>query len=290
MRAVPALLVGNFLRLEKHIYENPAYCRPFRTTITKSSAARHSYSSHIRATSWDVDGTVCVYEILENAMPAGGLVAQSSKSEVTKLAPRLVVDAPNRPTRGDAEAAVHTLLQWAGDDPARSGLIDTPKRVTKAFEEYFAGYKVDAAELLRRTFDETEGYDEMVILRDIEFTSFCEHHLAPIMGRAHIAYIPVNRVVGISKLARVVDAFARRLQIQERLTAQIADTIDEVLQPKGVGVVIEATHHCMTTRGVKQHGTSMVTSRILGQIRKDPATRREFLSLLGHRSQGAMPV
>ncbi|MEO1018472.1 MAG: GTP cyclohydrolase I FolE [Pseudomonadota bacterium] len=202
----------------------------------------------------------------------------------------MVLENNDRPTRGEAEAAVHTLLRWTGDDPARGGLIDTPRRVTRAFEEYFSGYAVDPPELLRRTFDETDGYDEMVILRDIEFTSFCEHHLAPIMGRAHIAYIPVSRVVGISKLARVVDAYARRLQIQERLTAQIADTINDVLEPKGVGVVIEATHHCMTTRGVRQHATSMVTSRLLGQMRKDASTRREFLSLLPHKATGATPT
>ncbi len=217
-------------------------------------------------------------------------MAHSPDTSVTKLTPRLVTSAADKPTRSEAEAAVRTLLLWTGDEPTRQGLVDTPRRVVKAFEEYFAGYEVDPADVLRRTFDETEGYDEMVILRDIEFTSFCEHHLAPIKGRAHIAYIPVNRVVGISKLARVVDAFARRLQIQERLTAQIADTINNVLEPKGVGVVVEATHHCMTTRGVRQHATSMVTSRILGQIREDPATRREFLSLLSSNVRGATPV
>ena len=187
-----------------------------------------------------------------------------------------------RPTREAAEEAVRTLLRWAGDDPAREGLIDTPKRVARAYEEYFSGYGQDPYAILRRTFEETNGYDEMVVLRDIDFRSHCEHHVAPIVGRAHIGYLPNQRVVGISKLARAVDVYARRLQIQEKLTTEIADSIETVLQPRGVGVVIEAAHHCMTTRGVRKEGVLMVTSRMLGTFRSDPKTRREFLSMIGN--------
>ena len=187
-----------------------------------------------------------------------------------------------RPTRNEAEQAVRVLLRWAGDDPEREGLLDTPKRVARAYEEYFRGYRQDPYAILRRTFEETNGYDEMVVLRDIDFRSHCEHHVAPIVGRAHIGYLPSNRVVGISKLARVVDVYARRLQIQEKLTAEIADSIETVLQPRGVGVVIEAAHHCMTTRGVSKEGVLMVTSRMLGTFRTDPKTRREFLSMIGN--------
>jgi len=190
-------------------------------------------------------------------------------------------DSTGRPSREEAEAAVRTLLRWAGDDPAREGLLGTPGRVARAYEEFFAGYFQDPVEILQRTFEEVEGYDEMVLLRDIRFESHCEHHMAPIIGKAHVAYMPDNRVVGISKLARVVEAYARRLQIQEKMTAQIANTINEVLNPKGVAVVIEATHHCMTTRGVHKPGTSMVTSRMLGMFRTNASTRREFLSLVG---------
>ena len=186
-----------------------------------------------------------------------------------------------RPSREEALGAVETLIRWAGDDPAREGLAGTPERVVKSFAEFFEGYAVDPVELLERTFEEVEGYDEMVLLRDIRFESHCEHHMAPIIGKAHVAYMPDNRVVGISKLARVVEAYARRLQIQEKMTAQIANTIDEVLNPKGVAVVIEATHHCMTTRGIHKPGTSMVTSRMLGMFRTNASTRREFLSLVG---------
>ena len=186
-----------------------------------------------------------------------------------------------RPTREEALRAVETLLRWAGDDPTREGLTGTPERVVKSYQEFFEGYDVDPVELLERTFEEVEGYDEMVLLRDIRFESHCEHHMAPIIGKAHVAYMPNNRVVGISKLARVVEAYARRLQIQEKMTAQIANTINEVLNPKGVAVVIEATHHCMTTRGVHKPGTSMVTSRMLGMFRTNASTRREFLSLVG---------
>jgi len=194
---------------------------------------------------------------------------------------------PNRPSRAEAEAAVRTLLMWAGDDPDREGLIDTPSRVARAYEEWFAGYRTDPVEMLQRTFEETDGYDEMVVLRDIRFESFCEHHMAPIIGKAHIAYLPRNRVVGISKLARVVEVYTKRLQIQEKLTAQIANTLDEVLQPLGVGVVIEAQHQCMTTRGVHKPGVAMVTSRMLGAFRTDRETRREFLSLIQGPSLGS---
>ncbi|HEX6981034.1 MAG TPA: GTP cyclohydrolase I FolE [Alphaproteobacteria bacterium] len=189
-----------------------------------------------------------------------------------------------RPTRAEAEAAVRTLIRWAGDDPDREGLAETPARVVRAYEEWFSGYAIDPEEFLRRTFEETDGYDEMVVLRDIRFESFCEHHIAPIIGRAHVAYLPHKRVVGISKLARVVEAYAARLQIQEKLTAQIARTIHDVLRPRGVAVVIEATHQCMTTRGVHKSGVSMVTSQMLGSFRTDPRTRREFLSIIAERA------
>jgi GTP cyclohydrolase IA len=189
----------------------------------------------------------------------------------------------SKPSREEAEAAVRTLLRWAGDDPARAGLLGTPARVARAYEEWFGGYGQNPAELLRTTFDETGGYDEVILLRDVGFISHCEHHLAPIVGMAHVAYMPDCRVAGISKLARVVDVFARRLQIQERMTAQIADVIQEVLEPRGVGVVIEAVHHCMTTRGVQKHDSLMTTSRLTGIFRENPSTRREFLALLGKR-------
>ena len=190
------------------------------------------------------------------------------------------------PSQEEAEAAVRTLLRLAGEDPSREGLRDTPARVVKAYKELFGGYAIDPVALLQRTFEEVDGYDEMVLLRDIRLESYCEHHMVPIIGRAHVAYLPRNRVVGISKLARVVDAFSKRLQIQERLTVQIADTIDQVLQPEGVAVVIEAGHQCMTTRGVHKAGVSMVTSRMVGAFRTDPQTRREFLDLVGHRAPG----
>ncbi len=192
----------------------------------------------------------------------------------------------SRPSRAEAEAAVRTLLRWAGDDPTREGLRDTPSRVVRAYEEFFSGYHVDPVALLERTFEETEGYDEIVLLRDIRLESHCEHHMAPIIGRAHVAYLPHRRVVGISKLARVVDAYAKRLQIQEKLTAQIANTIQEVLQPRGVAVMVEATHQCMTTRGIHKPGSTMVTSRLLGAFRDDPTTRRELLALIGSHGSG----
>jgi GTP cyclohydrolase I len=192
-------------------------------------------------------------------------------------------DHANQPdvTREQAEEAVRTLLRWAGDDPAREGLIDTPKRVAKAYRDWFSGYESDPAEFLLRTFEEVGGYDQMVVLRDIQFESHCEHHLAPIIGRAHVGYMPTNRVVGISKLARVVDGFARRFQVQEKLTAEIAHCIQETLQPAGVAVVIDASHECMTTRGVHKRGVSMVTSQMLGSFRDDARTRMEFLQFIG---------
>ena len=186
-----------------------------------------------------------------------------------------------RPSRAEAESAVRTLLLWAGDDPDREGLIDTPSRVARAYEEFFAGYGHDPIEMLARSFEETDGYDEMVVLRDIRLESHCEHHMVPIIGKAHIAYLPNGRVVGISKLARVIETYAKRLQIQEKLTAQIANTIESVLKPKGVAVVIEAAHQCMTTRGVHKPGVTMVTSRMLGEFRTNDATRREFLAMIG---------
>jgi GTP cyclohydrolase I len=192
-----------------------------------------------------------------------------------------------RPTQDEAEAAIRTLLLWAGDDPNREGLLDTPKRVAKAYREWFCGYEDDPVELLARSFEEVEGYDEMVVLRDIRLESMCEHHMCPIIGKAHVAYLPSGRVVGISKLARVVEAYGKRLQIQEKMTAQIANTLNDVLKPKGVAVVIEAVHQCMTTRGVHKTGVSMVTSRMLGAFRADASTRREFMAMIqGSRGAG----
>jgi GTP cyclohydrolase I len=188
---------------------------------------------------------------------------------------------PRKPSRKQAEQAVETLLLWAGEDPRREGLLDTPKRVAEAYRDWFSGYKEDPVLFLRRTFEEVEGYDEMIMLRDIEFESHCEHHMAPIIGKAHVGYLPRNKVVGISKLARVVEAFARRFQVQEKMTAQIANCIEDVLKPNGVGVVIEAVHQCMTTRGIHKAGVSMVTSRMLGSFRKDARTRAEFLRMIG---------
>lgn len=189
---------------------------------------------------------------------------------------------PPRPDRASAEEAVRTLIQWAGDDPKREGLLDTPARVVRAYEEFFAGYLEDPVQILSRTFSEVEGYDEMIVMQDIRFESHCEHHMVPVIGKAHVAYLPDRRVVGISKLARLVDIYARRLQIQEKMTVQIADTLNEVLQPKGVAVVIEAAHQCMTTRGVHKPGARLVTSRMLGAFRSDSTTRREFLAIIGN--------
>ena len=189
----------------------------------------------------------------------------------------------NGVAREDALDAVRTLLRWAGEDPQREGLLETPKRVVDAYTDWFSGYSVDPREYLSRTFEETGGYDEMVVLRDIEFESHCEHHMAPIIGRAHVGYLPTGKVVGISKLARVVDVFARRFQVQEKMTSEIARCIDDVLQPIGVGVVIEAVHECMTTRGVHKRGVSMVTSQMLGSFRDDARTRAEFLTFINIR-------
>src|SRR5690349_24755231 len=195
---------------------------------------------------------------------------------------------PNDVTQAQAEEAVRTLLRWAGDDPTREGLLDTPRRVTKAYRDWFSGYADDPSEFLKRTFKEVEGYDEMVVLRDIEFESHCEHHMAPIIGRAHVGYLPTNKVVGISKLARVVDGYARRFQVQEKLTAQIARCINDVLKPRGVGVVINAIHQCMTTRGVHKRGVSMITSRMTGTFREDARTRAEFLQFIDMRAGKAV--
>jgi GTP cyclohydrolase I len=190
-------------------------------------------------------------------------------------------------TQADAEAAVRTLLQWAGEDPGREGLLDTPARVARAYKDWFSGYALDPSDYLRRTFKEVEGYDELIVLRDIAFESHCEHHMAPIIGRAHVGYLPSGRVVGISKLARVVEAYARRFQVQEKLTAQIAHCVLDVLQPRGVAVVVEASHECMTTRGIHKRGVSMVTSAMLGTFRDDARTRAEFLQFIGQT--GARP-
>ncbi len=191
-----------------------------------------------------------------------------------------------KPSRSDAEAAVRTLIRWAGDDPDREGLVDTPDRVVRSYEEFFSGYAADPKAILERTFEEVEGYDEIVLLRDIRLESHCEHHMVPIIGKAHVAYMPHRRVVGISKLARLVEAYAKRLQIQEKLTSQVANAIDEILQPLGTAVVVEAAHQCMTTRGVQKAGVTMVTSRMLGTFRENGETRRELLAMIGNTSSG----
>ncbi len=202
------------------------------------------------------------------------------KAQTRRLERVAVAQAPTeRPERAEVEQAIRTIIRWAGDDPGRDGLRDTPDRVARAFEEYFSGYAQDPTEILQKTFEEIEGYDEMIVLRGVRFESHCEHHMAPIVGRAWVAYIPRGRVVGISKLARLVDIYAKRLQIQEKMTAQIANTINDVLQPEGVGVIIKATHHCMTTRGAHKPGTDLVTSRMLGVFRDNALTRQELLGL-----------
>jgi GTP cyclohydrolase IA len=210
-----------------------------------------------------------------------------ASSKAADLADRAASRMSTRPTEKEAMDAVRTLIRWAGDDPTREGLIETPDRVVRAFDEWFAGYREDPAELLSKTFEEMNGYDELVILRNIRFESHCEHHLAPIIGQAHIAYLPDKRVVGISKLVRLVEVFAKRLQIQEKMTSQIAQTINDVMQPRGVGVVIEASHECMSTRGVHKPGLTMVTSEMIGALRNDPSTRREFLAVIGNPTSGA---
>ncbi len=197
--------------------------------------------------------------------------------KITQIPTKII----ERPSRKEAEDAVDTLLRWAGEDPSREGLADTPKRVAQAYEDWFSGYNEDPVDFLQRTFQEVCGYDEMIVLRDITFESHCEHHMAPIIGKAHVGYLPNDKVVGISKLARVVEAFARRFQVQEKMTAQIANCIQEVLKPKGVGVVIDAAHQCMTTRGIHKSDVTMVTSQMLGTFRKDARTRDEFLRMIG---------
>jgi len=206
----------------------------------------------------------------------GNLMSQNVHSLAGRA--RDVSNENQNPTRADVEAAVRTIIRWTGEDPQRDGLIETPSRVTRSLEEFFAGYKQDPVDILQKTFEEIEGYDEMITLRAIPFESHCEHHMAPIIGRAWIAYIPNGRVVGISKLARVVDVYAKRLQIQEKMTAQIANTINDVLKPQGVGVIIKAAHHCMSTRGVHKANTDLVTSRMLGCFRDNAMTRQEFLN------------
>jgi GTP cyclohydrolase I len=217
------------------------------------------------------------FEIGSSILPDRTAVVQTRCEELKKERSKKT----RRPDRSRAEEAVRTLLLWAGEDPDREGLVDTPKRVAHAYEDWFSGYKEDPVKYLRRTFEEVEGYDEMIVLRDITFESHCEHHMAPIIGKAHVGYLPSDKVVGISKLARVVDTFARRFQVQEKMTAQIANCINDVLAPRGVGVVIDASHQCMTTRGVHKSGLSMVTSQMLGLFRKDARTRAEFLRMLG---------
>jgi GTP cyclohydrolase I len=202
-----------------------------------------------------------------------------SSSNVQPLERGKTPEADAKPRRAEVEAAVRTLIRWTGDDPERDGLHETPSRVARAFEEFFVGYAQDPVGILQKTFEEIEGYDEMIVLRGIRFESHCEHHMAPIVGKAWVAYIPNGRVVGISKLARVVETYAKRLQIQEKMTAQIANTINEVLKPQGVGVIIKATHHCMTTRGIHKPDTDLVTSRMLGVFRENPITRQEFLNM-----------
>lgn len=206
---------------------------------------------------------------------------RTTQQKPTKEIDSIVKNSQLRPTRQEAEEAVRTLIRWAGDNPEREGLLETPKRVTKAYAEFFAGYQENPEQILSRTFDEVEGYDEIVLLRDIRFESHCEHHLVPIIGKAHIAYLPATKVVGISKLARLVDAFAKRLQIQEKLTVQIAQTLQQALKPKGVAVVIESDHACMTTRGVHKPGVKMITSRMMGVFRTDLEKRKEFYTLAG---------
>jgi GTP cyclohydrolase I len=220
---------------------------------------------------------------LDNGRALRGLKENISMSSNVRTLDRVrsLRPATVRPDRVDVEAAVRTIIQWTGDDPERDGLIETPARVTRAFEEFFVGYTQDPVEILQKTFEETEGYDEMIALRGIRFESHCEHHMAPIIGQAWVAYVPSGRVVGISKLARVVEVYARRLQIQEKMTAQIANTINDVLKPQGVGVIIKAAHHCMTTRGVHKPDTDLVTSRMLGCFRDNPLSRQEFLAMVG---------
>jgi GTP cyclohydrolase I len=213
-------------------------------------------------------------------MPVDNLEDEDETGLQNTLPPRREPAPGDRPTAEEAQAAVRTLIRWAGDDPEREGLLDTPARVARSYSELFAGYATDPRDYLERTFQEVGGYDELVILKDIRFVSFCEHHMLPVIGKAHVGYLPNDRVVGISKLARVVNGFARRLQIQEKMTAEIAVAIQEILKPKGVGVVVEATHSCMTLRGVNSQGSSLITSHLVGVVRDDHRTRQEFLRLV----------
>jgi GTP cyclohydrolase I len=213
-------------------------------------------------------------------MPIDNLEDEDETGLHNTLPPRRELSPSERPTAEEAQAAVRTLIRWAGDDPEREGLLDTPARVARSYGELFAGYATDPRDYLERTFQEVGGYDELVILKDIRFVSFCEHHMLPVIGKAHVGYLPNDRVVGISKLARVVNGFARRLQIQEKMTAEIAVAIQEILKPKGVGVVVEATHSCMTLRGVNSQGSSLITSHLVGVVRDDHRTRQEFLRLV----------
>ncbi len=217
---------------------------------------------------------------------APAVARERAPRPATRAAAPAAATGPARPERSEAEEAVRTLIRWAGDDPDREGLLDTPARVVRSYEEFFSGYSIDPADILARTFSEVEGYDEMIVMNGIRFESHCEHHMVPIIGKAHIGYLPDRRVVGISKLARLVEVYAKRLQIQEKMTVQIADTLQNVLQPKGVAVVIEATHQCMTTRGVHKPGSALVTSRMLGAFRDDPSTRREFLGMVALGANG----
>ena len=201
---------------------------------------------------------------------------------VTMGKEKTISKATSKPTREDAMEAVRTMIAWAGDDPSREGLLDTPIRVVKAYKEFFAGYSMDPDEILNKTFEEVAGYDEMIIIKDIQLESTCEHHMAPILGKAHVAYIPNKRIVGISKLARIVDVYGKRLQTQETMTAQVADSIQRVLDPKGVAVVIDAAHQCMTTRGVHKENSTTITSRMLGVFRTDYRTRSEFMNLINN--------
>jgi GTP cyclohydrolase I len=215
------------------------------------------------------------------------MAAKTSRARASSKSKPPALKAAVRPTREEAEEAVRTLLRWAGDNPKREGLLGTPGRVVRAYEEFFAGYQIDPVEQLQRTFEETDGYDEMVVLKDIRFESHCEHHLVAIIGHVHIAYLPNKRVVGISKLARLVEVYAKRLQIQEKMTAQIANTLSQVLKPRGVAVVVEAAHQCMTTRGIHKPGVSMITSHMLGAFRNNPSTRREFIAHIGPTDPGS---
>src|SRR5882757_492922 len=261
-------------------------CAFFRVTASLSGAADHAAGAH-RAQAMAKDPTLDF--LFKNCSPVqssrncleAGMLSYAQCERVALWRSRMGKKKTRAVSRDAAEAAVRTLLRWAGDDPNREGLRDTPKRVANAYQDWFSGYSSDPGAYLRRTFEEVEGYDEMVVLRDISFESFCEHHMAPIIGRAHVGYLPSDRVVGISKLARVVDGYARRFQVQEKLTSQIAACINDILKPRGVGVVIDAVHQCMTTRGVHKRGVSMVTSKMLGTFRADASTRAEFLRFIG---------